>query len=137
MTTSKPRETNLLASAATVALIAGAAGTVTLFLASARNTPAVLIFLFTGWVLLPYVALAFGRRRQAQRPAAAGAVMNVATLFIVGSATAVYAATAVMPTAPRRAAVFLLVPLACQLLASAAYAIAATRGRVPSSDGQR
>jgi hypothetical protein len=46
---------------ARVALVAGAAGSVALMLrAGARQRSALLILLFTGWVLSPFVALAVG-----------------------------------------------------------------------------
>ena len=124
---------SLLGWMATVAIGGGATGTLALLLVSARNAPAILIFLYTGWVLLPYVALAFGRRRMALRSTAASAVMSVAALLVVAAALTVYVLAAVLPHAPRSAAVFLLVPLACQVLAAGAYAVAVRRARTSSS----
>ena len=119
----------MLHSAALVALIAGATGSLTLLLMSARHTPAILIFLYTGWVLLPYVTLAAGRSRLMRRSAKSGALMSVAALIVVGAAITAYVAAALMRNAPRPAAVFLMVPLASQVLAAAAYAVAAVRTR--------
>ena len=129
MTSQPMTRPSLLTTSATVALTTGAAGTLTMLLVSARNSPAILIFLYTGWVLLPYVALAFGRRRMTLRSAEAATVMHVASLLVVGVVLTAYVLAAMLPQAPRPAAVFLLVPLACHLVTAGAYAIASARAR--------
>ncbi|HEX7938819.1 MAG TPA: hypothetical protein VF483_07475 [Gemmatimonadaceae bacterium] len=126
------RQRTLLGFAATVALVAGAVGALALFFTNARNAPAILIFLYTGWVLLPHVSLAIGRRMMTPRSASAGFVMNIVALAIVGGGLAAYVAL-LTTHAARPAAVFLLVPLASQALAGVGFAVAASRGRPSSS----
>lgn len=130
--TSPEHPRTLLEFATSVALVAGAVGVLALFFANARNAPAILIFLYTGWVLLPNVSLALGRRVMTRRSASAGFLMNVAALAVVTGGLAAYVALLVTHAA-RPAAVFLLVPLASQVLAAAGYVVAASRAKPSSS----
>jgi len=106
-------------------LLAGAAGSVLLMMrAGSRQRSVVLILLFTGWVLSPFIALALAnvRARNWQphmRTALYGAVLGVTFISI-----SVYVLSAIIP-GTKAGFIYLVVPAACWLLIALAFATAA------------
>lgn len=127
--------------AARMALMVGAAGSVAIMLhVGHRNNstiPLILLVLFTGWVLSPFVALLLaeriGKRRQALAPTTLHRLMLILTL----GSLAMYGYVALRAPRPKPAAVFLLVPLGSWILVGAVFAIAAFQSsRQPGGRGQ-
>lgn len=114
-----------LQTTARVALVAGAAGSITLMThAGARQRSVVLLLLFTSWVLSPFFALALanlraGRWQPATRTALYGAMISVAFISL-----SVYALQAKFPQM-KAGFIYLVVPAACWLLIAMALATAA------------
>jgi hypothetical protein len=110
---------------ARVALLAGAAGSVLLLMrAGARQRSIVLILLFTGWVLSPFIALAAANLRSRNwqpltRSALYGAMLGVAFISL-----SVYALQAMAP-GMKAGFIYLVVPAACWLLIGMSFATAA------------
>ena len=101
---------------ARVALIAGAAGSVALMVrAGSHQRSALLIFLFTGWVLSPFLALALANLRAPRLPprmhgAIHGAMIGVAILSL--GIYSMHAIRGVM----KAGFVYLFVPTVCWVL---------------------
>jgi SnoaL-like polyketide cyclase len=115
--------------AALVAVAVGAAGSVGLMLrVGHRNDsaiPLVLLVLFTGWVLSPFlglVAVDIASRRWSARTRA---TLHGVMLIVALGSLAIYGAFAFGPPRPKPAAVFLLVPLGSWLLMAIVVPIAA------------
>jgi hypothetical protein len=107
-----------------VALVVGAAGSITLMArAGARQRSIVLLGLFTGWVLSPFLALAIGNSRArlwqpATRTALYGAMIGVSFISL-----SIYALQAMFPEM-KAGFIYLVVPAACWLLIAVALATA-------------
>lgn len=114
-----------LRTAARVALVAGAAGSVLLMMrAGARQRSIVLILLFTGWVLSPFLALALANARSAgwqplTRTALYGAMLGVSFISM-----SVYGLHALIP-GMKSGFIYLVVPGACWVLIAVALATTA------------
>jgi hypothetical protein len=114
-----------LRTAARVALVAGAAGSVLLMMrAGARQRSLLLMFLFTVWVLSPFIALAVANVRSsgwqpATRTAAYGAMLGVSFISL-----SVYALHALIPGL-KSGFIYLVVPGACWVLIGMAFATTA------------
>ena len=80
-----------LRSAARVALIAGAAGSIALMMrAGARQRSILLIVLFAGWVLSPFLALALANLRAARWPARVRTALYAAMIGVSCLCLAIY-----------------------------------------------
>lgn len=118
-------ESRGLRTVARLALPAGAAGSVLLLMrAGSRQRSILLMLLFTGWVLSPFLALALANlRARAWQPytrtALYGAILGVTFISI-----SVYTLTSMLPGA-KAGFVYLVVPAACWLLIGMALATAA------------
>ena len=112
-----------------VVLPLGAAGSFTAMLrAGGRNPSFVLLVLFTGWVLAPFLALAWANLiSKSWGPPVRKALFFVALLVTLGS-LAVYGVVAFGPPVAKPAAPFLMTPLVSWLLL-AVVPIAARRSR--------
>jgi len=114
-----------LRGSALVALIAGAAGSVTLMArAGQRQKSVLLILLFSGWVLSPFLGLALANLRARQwsphlRTAIYGAMLGVSCISL-----SVYGINAVFPLG-KAGFIYLVVPAACWLLIAIAMGTAA------------
>jgi hypothetical protein len=108
-----------------VALVVGAAGSITLMArAGARQRSIVLLLLFTGWVLSPFLGLAIGnvrarRWQPATRTALFGAMISVSFISLT-----IYALQAKFPEM-KAGFIYLVVPAASWLLIAMALATAA------------
>jgi mannose/fructose/N-acetylgalactosamine-specific phosphotransferase system component IIC len=123
----------MLRRAAAVALVGGAIVSLGVMLNSARNTPALLIFLYSGWVLLPYVGAAVSARWWSRRGSTPARPVHAAALVMTILALTAYLVAPLLPHPPRAAAVFLMVPLASLGVIGVALAVAAARYRTSSS----
>ena len=107
---------NALRTAARIALVAGAAGSVLLMMrASARQPSILLILLFTGWVLSPFVALALANVQSANwqpitRTALYGVMLGVSFISL-----SIYTLHALIP-GMKAGFIFLVVPAGCWVL---------------------
>lgn len=110
---------------ARVALLAGAAGSIALMLrAGARQRSVVLIFLFTGWVLSPFLALALANLRARAWQPTTQTAMYGAMLGVTFISLSVYTLHALLP-GMKAGFIYLVVPGACWLLIAMAFATVA------------
>jgi hypothetical protein len=94
--------------AATAALIAGAAGSLGFMLRAGRhNSSAILLILFAGWVLSPFAALLRANMR--------GRLRGLSLAIAAGSLV-IYGAVVLGPPVQKIAGVFLVIPAASWLL---------------------
>lgn len=108
----------LLRTAVPIAAVAGAVGSIGFMLYAGRhNHSVILLALFTGWVLAPFVALLWANTR---------AMLRGVTVAVALGSLAVYGYDAWRPPA-KAAAAFLMVPLASWV--AIAIAAAVTRRR--------
>ncbi len=120
-----------MSTAALVAAFVGAVGSVVLTVYAGRHnmhTPPMLLVLFAGWVLSPFVVLAlaiFASRRWAVRTRAA---LHVSAFVVTLGALALYAHVSLALPKPKTA-VFVLVPPASWLFIAAVLLAAALVGR--------
>ena len=113
---------------ALLAVVGGAAGS-TWFMLRAAHPPLILLALFTGWVLSPFVAMVWAdvasKRWSELRRATLYGVMLALTL----GSLACYGDIVSMPAGSRPALVFLVVPLASWLVLTIALPTAALISR--------
>jgi len=97
--------------------VAGAICSLALMLrAGSRQQSIVLIALFTGWVLSPFVVLGWAAIVSKAWPAPARTTVHTMTVFVTLLSVAMYGGVIPMPPGSRPAAVFLLVPLLSWIL---------------------
>jgi len=109
--------------AARVALPAGAAGSLLLMLrAGARQRSVVLILLFTGWVLAPFLALALASLRAAQWPPRVRTALHAAMIAVPALCLAIYGMHAVRGQM-KPGFVYLVVPAAAWVLIAVALGV--------------
>jgi hypothetical protein len=102
---------------ASIAALVGAAGSVAFTLyASRRNPSRFLAMLFIGWVLSPFIALAWASLVSKRWPVRTRVWLDGVMLLLALSSLSVYAANALRPLATKGAFIFLVVPLASWLL---------------------
>lgn len=107
------------------ALAAGAAGSVLLMTrAAARQRSLLLILLFTGWVLSPFLALALANLRSAAWQPTARTTLYGAMLGVTFISLSVYAMQALLP-GMKAGFIYLVVPGACWILIAMAFVTAA------------
>jgi hypothetical protein len=128
--TSSQNRPTLLRAAATVALVAGAAGSVALTLYTGRHNASWLLpAMFAAWVLSPFAALAWAALRSCRWAALTSAALHWVTLAAALGSLALYARAAMGPTGIRATRVFLVVPPASLLLIAIVLGAAALIGR--------
>lgn len=123
----------LLRTVALIAVVAGATGSIGLLLrVGYRNDavmPVILLFLFTGWVLSPFVALVLVDRVSKRWSVATRATLHWVMLIVTLVSLGIYGAVALSPPRPKPAAIFLLVPLGSWLLIAVVVPLAARVSR--------
>lgn len=120
-----------LRTAALIAVLAGAVGSLGFLLHTGRHTPRLLLALFVGWVLSPFAALIWANVVSKHWAAVTQATLYATMLVLTLGSLPIYATVALGFSSTRPAAVFLLVPLASWLLSAIVVAIAALMsGRV-------
>jgi hypothetical protein len=115
-----------------IAAVIGAVGSLGfMFRVGSRNPSLILIVLFTGWVLSPFVALVAADLVLKTRPAPVRATLYGVMLILTLGSLVIYSNVALGPPRPQPAAVFLMVPVGSWLLMTIALAIATavSRGR--------
>ena len=127
-----------LHTAARVAAVIGAVGSVALTLYAGRsNNLPFLMVLMAGWVFAPFFGFALASKVSARWPPAARTALDVGIVVIAVAALGIYARDALQPP-PRRAVVYVLVPIVSWLLllviAAAGFA---SRGRDSPPPAQR
>jgi hypothetical protein len=115
----------LLRAVAIVAVVVGAAGSLGFLLRAGRSTPVVLLLLFVGWVLLPFVALAWAVIRSKNWSVLTRTTLYGVMVVVTLGSLAAYGGFVAMLRGARPAAVFLMVPLASWLLMMIPVSIAA------------
>ena len=107
----------ILRTAAFFAVAVAAFGSLSfMFTAGSRQRSMLLMALFTGWVVSPFVALGWAARISVRWPPFASAAICLGILALTVLSLLMYSGTLPMPTGSRPAAVFLLVPLASWVL---------------------
>lgn len=112
-----------LGTAARVALIGGAAGSVALMLrAGSRQRSALLILLFTGWVLSPFLGLALANLRAARWSPRMRTALHATMIAVSFLCLALYTMHA-LRGAMKAGFVYLVVPAAAWLLIAVALGV--------------
>jgi hypothetical protein len=116
----------LLRTVALIAVVAGAVGSLGLMLWVGRRNPSrILLILFTGWVLSPFIALGLADRVSKGWSVLTRATLHSVTLVVTLGSLAMYGRVAFGPPRPTPAGMFLLVPVGSWLLAAMAVPLAA------------
>jgi hypothetical protein len=119
-----------LRTAARIALVAGAAGSLALmFHAGRRNPSIILMSAFTIWVLSPFVGLALADLRSTRWPAPIKTTLHVVTIVLALGSFVVFGVDSARPFSPHTAFLYLVVPPATWLIAIIAVALAAITTR--------
>lgn len=115
-----------LRSVAQVTALAGAVGSEVLMLRAGQRSPRILIFLFTIWVLSPFVALAWAIVASKRWSALTRATLYSVTLVVTVCSLAIYGRRVVVaPPGSPNAFVFVVVSPASWLLMATAVPMAA------------
>jgi hypothetical protein len=105
------------------ALAAGAAGSIVLMLrAGSRQRSLLLIFLFTAWVLSPFLALALANLRASRWPARVRTALHATMIAVPAMCLAIYGMHAVRG-AMKAGFVYLVVPAAAWFLIAVALGV--------------
>ena len=107
----------------------GGAASIGLLLAAGRNTPPVLLFLFVGWVALPFAVIAVVSFYSARWSRVTRQTTELAAVVIVPVSVAIYAYFTVWPPATTPARTWLLVPAISLLLIVIAVPTGSVFGR--------
>jgi hypothetical protein len=118
-----------------ITLLAGAGGSVGLMLRAGRGTPRFLLVLFVGWVLMPFVALAWANARSHTWSPLTRVTLYGVTLVITIVAWTVFGGVVMPPTGSPRAGPFVIVPPASLLLIAIALPLAGLISRRRSGGG--
>lgn len=118
-----------LRTVARTALLVGAAGSIALMLrAGQRQRSVLLILLFSGWVLSPFLGLALANLSAARWPPRVQAAVRTAMIAVAAAALAFYGFHAVTG-AGKAGFVYLVGPAACWLIAIGIVGAVAATGR--------
>ncbi len=108
---------------------AAVVGVTAMFIVGRHQRSILLIVLFTGWVLAPFVALALLNARSRKWRASTRSTLQGGTLLISLGALAMYVSAVVRPLKSQPASTFILVPLASWVVLVVVAAIAAVQAR--------
>ena len=118
-----------LRTVALIAVVVGAAASVGIMLrVGHRNNadiPFVLLILFTGWVLSPFIALVLAAFASTRWSVLTTAPLHSVMLMVTLGSLAIYGYVALSPPRPKPAFVFLTVPLASWLFMTIVVSLAA------------
>ena len=118
-----------LRGAARIAVVSGALGSLALMLLAGRSTPRLLLVGFVGWILSPFVLLAWAERVAERWWALTRTTLYVVTIAIAVSSLAIYGTVVARSAGSPRGPAFVAVPPASWLLMAAALGIAALVSR--------
>lgn len=122
-------DSGFLRTAARVALVLGAAGSIILMIRAGRDTPTFLLLLMMAWVLSPYAVLAWAGRASERWSAPTRTTLYVLTLATVLASLPIYAELIARPAGSPRAFMFVAVPPASWLLIAIVLPLAARLSR--------
>jgi len=108
---------------ALIALVVGAAGSLGLWIHAAKHPPPLLIVLFVGWVLSPFVVLGIGHVVAKRWAPSTRAALYWVTLLVAVASFAIYADDAVSHRTAHPAAVYVMVPPASWLVSVVAFGV--------------
>jgi hypothetical protein len=114
-----------LRTAARIALVVGAVGSVALMLRAGQSAPRLLLILFAGWVLSPFVVLAVADRFSKRWSALTRATLHAVTLVVALAPLAIYGFVALGPPREKTAPAFVLTPPLSWLLIAIALSTVA------------
>jgi hypothetical protein len=114
---------------ARIAVVAGAMGSVGLLLRAGRDTPRFLLVLFVGWILAPFLALAWAHTLSPRWPVLPRATLYGMTLVVTLASWAIYGGAILRPSGSSGGFYFVLVPAASCVLTAIAISIAALISR--------
>jgi 4-amino-4-deoxy-L-arabinose transferase-like glycosyltransferase len=115
--------------AAFVALVVGAAGSVSLLLHAKQHPPPLLVVLFIIWVLSPFAALGIAHRVSKRWAPGTQTTLHIVTLIIALASLLIYGDDAVNHRTAHPAFVYVAVPPASCMLGAIAISIAALKAR--------
>jgi len=115
--------------AARFALVIGALGSLALMLLAGRSTPRLLLVGFVGWILSPFVLLAWAERASQRWSALTRTTLAVVTIAIAVSSLVIYAIVVARSAGSPRGPAFVAVPPASWFAMAAALGIAALVSR--------
>ena len=108
---------------ALIALVVGATGSLGLWIHAAKHPPPLLIVLFVGWVLSPFVVLAIGHVVAKRWAPSTRAALYWVTLLVAVASIVIYADDAVSHRTAHPAAVYVTVPPASWLVSVVAVGV--------------
>ena len=111
--------------AALIAVLAGAAGSVGLFLRAGQRTPRLLLAIMATWVFSPFVALVWANVVSKRWSVLTRATLYSVMLVVTLGSLAIYGDDALRPRKAQAAFVYVLVPPVSWLLIAIAVSIAA------------
>jgi uncharacterized membrane protein len=118
-----------LRAAALIANVAGAVGSLGLWIHAARHPPPLIIALFVVWVLSPFVILGAGHILARRWLPGTQSALYWVTLFVALAALVIYTDDAIAHRAAHPAFVYTAVPPILWAITGAAIAIGAARAR--------
>ena len=124
-----------LRAAARIALVAGAVASLALMLLAGRSSPRLVLVGFVGWILSPFVLLAWADRVSHRWSDLTRTTLSVVTLVITLGSLAIYGVVMVRSAGSPRGPAFVAVPPASWLLIAIAVGIAALASRHRPSTG--
>jgi len=110
---------------ALIALVVGAAGSLGLWIHAATHPPPLLIVLFVGWVLSPFVVLGIGHVLAKRWAPSTRAALYWVTLLVAVASIVIYADDAVSHRTAHPAAVYVMIPPASCLVSVVAFGLGA------------
>lgn len=123
-----------LRTAAMIAMVAGAVGSIALMLRAGRNNSSgVLLVMFVLWVLGPFVALALANTVAKRWSAPARATLYYLMLVVALGSLTIYGYDAFRRLSAKAAFIYLVLPLASWLLIAIVVPIAWKKGTVQSN----
>jgi hypothetical protein len=118
-----------LRTAALIAIVFGAVGSVGLLRHAQEHPPPLLVVLFIIWVLAPFAALAVANIVSTRWSRPAGSTLQIATIFVALASVAVYLDDNISHRTAKKAFVYVAVPPASVIAVALAVAAAATASK--------
>ncbi len=114
-----------LRSISLIALVIGAFGSIGLWIHAAQHPPPLLIVLFVGWVLSPFVVLGIGHVLAKRWAPGTQTALYSVTLFVTVASIVIYADDAVAHRTAHPAFVYVAVPPASWIVSAVAIGLGA------------
>jgi hypothetical protein len=124
-----PASLRLLRAAGFIAVVAGAIGTIGLFLRASHRRPPLIVVLFTTWDLAPFAALWLAGVWAKRWSVRSRAILHGAMILVALGSLAIYVHDAARPRATQPAFVYVAVPMASWVVIAPVVGIAAFLSR--------